>query len=223
MIDLLSLLADDQKQHNPLIDLWKTAHEVLHTQPDLQHVKLESFDPTKNPSHSRLRQIPGDDRVFHRGAANAVQGFDSEVVGVYDDQGNANDGYNCARILLSRHSNETFEIALFNPIYFPSGYPLLFARGGFGWHPDLKRTTGDKLTLLDYCRYLVQIRASAPNIPLATLFGLVFLVQDVVAGWSISLSIFFFDWQKGIYCTEPGNKKCSNSLWTWTFKRKRTA
>jgi len=112
-------------------------------------------------------------------------------VGVYDDQGNANDGYNCARILLSRHSNETFEIALFNPIYFPSGYPLLFARGGFGWHPDLKRTTGDKLTLLDYCRYLVQIRASAPNIPLATLFGLVFLVQDVVAGWSISLSLSF--------------------------------
>ena len=67
------------------------------------------------------------------------------------------------------------------------------------------------------------ISPSRKSTKFATLLGLVFLVQDVVAGWSISLSIFFFDWQKGIYCTEPGNKKCSNSLWTWTFKRKRTA
>jgi len=167
-IRLLSELAADQAAHNPLVSSFKTANEILRDNPDQPAVTLEFYDPTEHPGTTpRIRYVPGDSRTFHRGAVNPVHGYGNDVLGVYDDQGNANDGHNCARMVLHRDGQKTFEITLTNPLYFPTSYPLIFARGGSGWDWRMKQQDGTtKLSILDYARYIIQMRDPLKDVPL---------------------------------------------------------
>ena len=54
------------------------------------------------------------------------------------------------------------EIKFNHPAFYPLCYPLFHLLGESGWHVDLK-SNGRKVTLLDYCKYILQVRDDISN------------------------------------------------------------